>query len=237
MENQMKDTKAKVLFLKVGKVTITLLQNSKRKEMISGIKKYPVSNSFLTKTGFRDDEQGDLEHHGGENKALFLFSSKTYEEINKQCNTNFKIDEVAHFGENIILSNISESDVCVGDIYRLGEAKIQITQPRQPCWKLSANTTIKDMTKFIFQSGLTGWYAKVLYEGTICVSDELILEKRNYPNLSIKKLNQLIVNPLLDEKATQEALNCKELGKPFFESLLKRYTLKEKDEQFSFYHT
>lgn len=236
MENQMKDTKAKVLFLKVGKVTTTLLQNSKRKEMISGIKKYPVSNSFLTKTGFRDDAQADLAHHGGENKALFLFSVKTYEEINKQCNTDFKIDDLAHFGENIILSNISESDVCVGDIYILGEAKIQITQPRQPCWKLSANTNTKDMTKFIFQSGFTGWYAKVLSEGMVCVDDELILEKRNYPNLSIKKLNQLILNPLLDEKITNEALDCHELGKPFFESLSKRYKLKDKDEQFSFYH-
>lgn len=233
----MKDLKAKVLFLKVGKVTTTLIKNSKRKEMISGIKKYPVSNSFLTKTGFRDDEQGDLEHHGGENKALFMFSVKTYEEINRQCDTDFKIDDVAYFGENIILSNISESDICVGDIYILGETKIQITQPRQPCWKLSANTDKKDMTKFIFQSGLTGWYAKVLKEGSISIDDEFILEKRSYPNLSIKKLNQIIVNPLLDDKLTQEALTCKELGKPFFESLSKRYKLKDTDEQFSFYHT
>jgi len=232
----MQDMKAKVLFLKVGKVTTTLLQNSKRKEMISGIKKYPVSNSFLTKTGFRDDAQADLAHHGGENKALFLFSATTYDEINKQCGTNFKIDEVAHFGENIILSNISESDVCIGDIYALGKSKIQITQPRQPCWKLSANTDTKDMTKFIFQSGLTGWYAKVLSEGMVCVDDELILEKRNYPNLSIKKLNKLIVNPLVDEILTEETLSCQELGKPFFESLSKRYNLKNKDEQFSSYH-
>lgn len=237
MEDYMKTKIARVLFIKVGKVTTTILENSKRKELTSGIKKYPVQNAFLTKTGFLDDEQGDLEHHGGENKALFMFSQKTYEEINKQCKMDLNIDEVSHFGENIIFSNVSEVDICVGDIYQLGEVKIQITQPRQPCWKLSANTNKKEMTKFIFQSGLTGWYAKVLIEGVVCVNDELILEKRKYPNLSIKKLNQLIVNPLLDEKITNEALNCKVLGKPFWESLSKRYKFKDEDEQFSFYHT
>ncbi|MCD4758319.1 MAG: MOSC domain-containing protein [Arcobacteraceae bacterium] len=233
----MKTKIARVLFIKVGKVTTTILENSKRKELTSGIKKYPVQNAFLTKTGFLDDEQADLEHHGGENKALFMFSQKTYEEINKECKIDLNIDEVSHFGENIIFSNVSEVDICVGDIYQLGEVKIQITQPRQPCWKLSANTNKKEMTKFIFQSGLTGWYAKVLIEGVVCVNDELILEKRKYLNLSIKKLNQLIVNPLLDEKITNEALSCKVLGKPFLESLSKRYKFQDKDEQFSFYHT
>ena len=227
---------AKVLFIKIGKVTTRTLENNKRKELISGIRKTPVNKSFLTKTGFLDDEQGDLKHHGGENKALFLFSKKTYEQINKQLKTDFKIDGVAHFGENIILSDITEKDICIGDIYQLGESKIQITQPRQPCWKLSANTNKKEMTKFIFQSGLTGWYAKVLNEGFINVDDELILEKREFANLTIEKLNKLIINPLYDEELTKEALSCKELGKPFYKSLLQRYKLKDKDDQFTFYH-
>ncbi|MGB3752256.1 MAG: MOSC domain-containing protein [Arcobacteraceae bacterium] len=233
----MKTTIAKVLFIKIGKVTTTKLENSKRKEMVSGIKKQPVPKAFLTKVGFLGDEQGDLLHHGGENKALFMFSQQTYEEINKHCKTSFEIDEVAHFGENIILSNITESDICIGDIYSIGETKIQITQPRQPCWKLSANTEKKEMTKFIFQSGLTGWYAKVLKEGYISIDDECILETRKYKNLSIEKLNQLIVNPLLNEKLTNEALVCEVLGKAFWASLSKRYKSKDTDEQFSLYHT
>lgn len=228
---------AKVLFIKTGKVTTRKLENSKRKEIISGIRKYPVEKAFLTKIGFSDDEQGDLEHHGGKNKALFLFSEKTYKEINKQLRTTFEIDEVAHFGENIILSNITERDICIGDIYQLGETRIQITQPRQPCWKLSANTNEKNMTKFIFQSGLTGWYAKVLEEGYITVNDNITLEKREYPNISIEKLNKLIINPFYDEKLTEEVLSCKELGKPFHKSLFQRYKLKDEDDQFTFYHT
>ncbi|MBY0541656.1 MAG: MOSC domain-containing protein [Campylobacterales bacterium] len=228
---------SKVLYLKVGIVTTSkLLNNSKREELISGIKKNPVSSSYLTKTGFKDDSQADLLHHGGENKALFLFSSITYEKINSFYDNKFDVSKTAFFGENLILSEITEEDICVGDILKIGQCKVQITQPRQPCWKLSANTDEKNMTNFIFNSGLTGWYAKVLEEGNISQNDEVILEKRTYPNLNIKKLNQLIINPMSDEKLTLEALNCTELGKAFMESLSKRYKLKDKDIQFSFYH-
>ena len=226
-----------VLYVKVGKVSTTKLENNKRNELVSGIKKYPVSKAYLTKTGFKEDEQGDLLHHGGENKALFLFSSITYKKINSYFNNSFDMTDMAYFGENLILSNICEEDICIGDILKIGQTKVQVTQARQPCWKLSANTNQKEMTKFIFDSGLTGWYAKVLEEGFICQNDEVILEKRVNPTLNIKKLNELIINPMSDESLTIEALNCKELGKAFFESLSKRYKLKEKDDQFSYYHT
>ncbi|NVJ52731.1 MAG: MOSC domain-containing protein [Campylobacteraceae bacterium] len=231
------ENKPKVLFLKVGKVTTTKLENKKRKELVSGIKKYPVQKAYLTRTGFLEDEQADLKHHGGENKALFLFSSSSYEEINKQCSTNYKIDEVSHFGENIILSNIKEEDICIGDVYKVGETIIQITQPRQPCWKLSANTNKKEMTKFIFDSGLTGWYAKVIKEGVICKNDMFELIERVEKDLTISVLNKLIVNPSIDIDLSKKAINSEYLGKPFQNSLNKRVQAKEKDTQFEVYHS
>ena len=228
---------ANILYVKVGIVTTTKLENSKRTELTSGIKKYPVPKAYLLKTGFKEDEQGDLLHHGGENKALFLFSAITYKKINSYFKNSFDMTDMAYFGENLILSNICEEDICIGDILKIGQTKVQVTQARQPCWKLSANTNQKEMTKFIFDSGLTGWYAKVLEEGFICQNDEVILEKRVNPTLNIKKLNELIINPMSDESLTIEALNCKELGKAFLDSLSKRVNLKDKDEQFSLYHT
>lgn len=228
---------ADVLYLKVGSVTTTKLGNHKRLEMVSAIKKMPISSSFLTKVGFKDDSQGDLLHHGGENKALFLFCELTYQKINKQFNNKFHIDGSAFFGENLILSDITEDDICIGDILQIGHAKVQITQPRQPCWKLSTNTDELNMTNFIFNSGLTGFYAKVLEEGVISKKDTVYLEKRIHPNLTITKLNKIIVNPMNDEKLTKEALKCTDLGKAFYNSLVKRYELKEKDDQFSYYHT
>ncbi len=228
---------ADVLYVKVGVVTTTKLENQKRQELVSGIKKYPVLKAYLTKTGFKEDFQADLAHHGGENKALFLFLELTYNKINSHFDNIFDMTDMAYFGENLILSQICEKDICVGDILKIGETQVQITQPRQPCWKLSANTNQKNMTKFIFESGYTGFYAKVLKEGNISKNDEVILESRTNPNLTIEKLNQLIVNPMIDENLTNEALDCKDLGKPFFESLKKRYQLKDLDKQFLSYHT
>ncbi|AXX86970.1 MOSC domain-containing protein [Malaciobacter marinus] len=229
--------KAQILFIKVGKVTTTKLENQKRKELISGIKKYPVQKAYLKRTGFLEDEQADLNHHGGENKALFLFASSSYEKINKQCNTNYKIDEVSHFGENVVLSNINEDDICIGDVYKIGETIIQITQPRQPCWKLSANTNKKEMTKFIFESGLTGWYAKVIKEGVIRKNDMFELIQRVEEKLNISILNKLIVNPSIDIGLAKKAIESKYLGKAFQNSLNKRVQAKEKDTQFEAYHT
>ena len=153
---------ANVLYVKVGVVTSTKLENNKRSELVSGIKKYPVLKAYLTKTGFKNDEQGDLLHHGGINKALFLFSALTYKKINSFFNDSFEMTDMAYFGENLILSNICEEDICIGDILKIGQTKVQITQPRQPCWKLSANTNEQDMTKIIFDNGLTDANYRVL---------------------------------------------------------------------------
>lgn len=233
----MKKRVAKVLELKVGKVETSILKDNKREVLISAIKKKPIARAYLTKVGFSEDEQGDPLHHGGENKALFLFSALTYEKINSYFQSSFDMSGVASFGENLVLSEICEIDVCVGDILEIGEAIVQITQPRQPCWKLSASTKEKNMTKVSFLNGFTGWYAKVLREGYISKDDEVILQKRSHENLTIAKLNELIVDPMSDEDATKEALECEDLGRAFFASLTKRYTLREKDDQFSYYHT
>lgn len=233
----MKKIISKVLELKVGNVESSKLKDNKRELLVSAIKKRPIQKAYLTKLGFREDEQGDPLHHGGENKALFLFCATTYEKINSHFNSSFDMSGVASFGENLVLSEISESGVCVGDILEIGQSLVQITQPRQPCWKLSANTELKDMTKVTFLNGFTGWYAKVLKEGYISKDDEVVLQKRAHKNLTIAKLNELIVDPMSDEVATKEALLCDDLGRAFFASLTKRYTLREKDDQFSYYHT
>ena len=108
----MKKKIANVLYIKIGIVTTTKLENSKRSELLSGIKKYPVPKAYLTKTGFKEDFQADLLHHGGENKALFLFSDLTYEKINSYYDNSFDMKNMSYFVENLILSDIKEKDTC-----------------------------------------------------------------------------------------------------------------------------
>ena len=230
----MNQKECEVLYIKVGQVTSTPLKNSARKELITGMKKVPVKRAYLTQTGFNTDEQADLEHHGGENKALFCMDTKTYQTINSLCKTQFEYNTIAHFGENLILSNITQEDICIGDIYSIGETIVQVTQPRQPCWKLSASTQIKNMTAVIFKNGLTGWYCKVLQEGNIAQNNTMKLQKRSYPNLNIALLNELIINPMANETLSLEALACEVLGKPFKNSLQKRYESNGDDAQFAY---
>ncbi|MCK9473886.1 MOSC domain-containing protein [Sulfurimonas sp.] len=226
---------AKVLFVKVGKVTINKKLGSK-KEFLSGIKKYPQKSAYIEKNGFKEDEQSDLLHHGGETKAVLLFSTNTYNKLNELSNNDFTYDTMAHYGENLVVEGISEADVCVGDVLKIGDATIEVSQPRQPCWKLSANTKTKNMTSIIYNNGLTGWYARVIEDGTISQNDEIFLLKRAYAELTIEVLNQIIVDPLSDGQLTKKALACDALGRQFKNSLEQRAKLKDPKNEPFLYH-
>lgn len=216
--------KSKALYIKVGK--IERLKTDK-KEYESAIKKRPVAKAELTKKGFSEDDQADKVHHGGEDKAILMLPQNVYEKINKAKNLSLAFDEVAHFGENIIVPGIDENDVCVGDILTLGGCVAEVSQPREPCWKLSANTGASDMTKLIYREGLTGWYARVVQEGTVEQNDEIALKERRYPTLTIAALNSLMQDPRADISLYEEAINCKALGVAFKKSLVKMFAAKQ----------
>lgn len=226
---------ANILYLKIGKVSKNKKLTSE-KEFESGIKKYPVDSAFMTKTGFMGDEVADLIHHGGETKAVLFFSTNTYERLNKLSGNSFEYDNVAHYGENLLVDNIDEADICAGDILKVGEATFEVSQPRQPCWKLSANTATKPMTSIIYNNGLTGWYARVVGEGEVKKGDEVLLIKRVYPKLSIKALNKIIVDPLSDKEVTLQAIKCPVLGEQFKDSLEGRAKLNDPKNEPFWYH-
>ncbi|MDY0120969.1 MAG: MOSC domain-containing protein [Sulfurimonas sp.] len=215
---------AKVRYIKVGKISKEMLIRENHSKEQSAIKKHPVMSAQLSKLGFIGDEQGDTQHHGGENKAVLFFSSITYNKLNILKNTNFEFNDMSYFGENLLVSHAYEENVCIGDVLQINDTIIEITQPRQPCWKLSFNTNINSLTKSMYEYGFTGWYGKVLQEGTINQDDIVLLKKRVFPDLTINLLNQLIINPKTNPGLVEKALSCKSLGKAFKLSLEKRYT-------------
>ncbi|MGE4418765.1 MAG: MOSC domain-containing protein [Sulfurimonas sp.] len=224
-----------VLFVKTGKVGANKKLGSGR-EFLSGIKKYPQNSAYIEKNGFKEDEQGDLLHHGGETKAVLLFSTDTYDKLNKLSSNDFSFDSMAYYGENLVVEGINEANICIGDILKIGEATIEVSQPRQPCWKLSANTKTKNMTSIIYNNGLTGWYARVKENGTISKNDKIFLLKRPYPELSIEALNKAIVDPLSYGEITKKAITCYALGKQFKDSLQGRAKLKNPKNEPFLYH-
>lgn len=186
----------------------------------TAINKKSINESYLTKLGFKDDEQFDKRYHGGENKAVLFFSLETYKKIEKILDINLEYQNSSPLGDNILVENITEDDICVGDILKLGSAIVQVTQPREPCNKLSLNSGNKDMLKTIYQNGYTGWYVKVLEEGIVKNGDNIELIERKYSNLTISKLNLAILNPKENQELIKEAIECEILGKPFKEALI-----------------
>ena len=135
------------------------------REIITGICKQPVTGPLrLGRLGFEHDGVGDLKHHGGEDKAVCVYSLEHYpywEDV-----LGIKLPAAA-FGENLTVSDLREDDICIGDVFELGTALLQVSQPRQPCRTLAARYGRDDLVKLVADSGRTGFYFRVLKEGIV----------------------------------------------------------------------
>ncbi len=159
------------------------------KETTTGICKKPVQGPLhLKKTGFEGDAVADLKNHGGEDKAVCVYSKDHYPYWEKTL--GMKLPPAA-FGENLSVSNLREGEINIGDIFQLGTAVTQVSQPRQPCKTLSARYGRSDLVKLVIYSGYTGFYLRVLKEGITEKQDRLILMERNSHNISISFANHI----------------------------------------------
>lgn len=143
--------------------------------------------------GFEGDEQGDRIYHGGPEKAVHHYPSEHY----ALWRGRFPLSPVAldagAFGENFSTTGMTERDVCIGDIYRVGTARagtalLQVSQGRQPCWKLNRRLAHPEAAFIVQQSGATGWYYRVLEAGSVARGDRLDLLERPCPDWPLARL-------------------------------------------------
>ncbi|WP_282014160.1 MOSC domain-containing protein [Marinifilum flexuosum] len=186
----------------------------------TGIYKFPVDEGiYLGKEDVKDDSVIDRRYHGGVDKACYWYSAKHYE-FWKNRFPDLEWD-YGMFGENLSISELDEGEVKIGDVYEIGECLVQVTQPRQPCFKLNYRFSCDTMVKEFITAGFPGVYIRVLREGTINKGDELILKERNEQSLSIREVYRLLYqadkDPLLLQLAIEDmalAANCrKDLSK------------------------
>ena len=164
-------------------------ENFYGKEIITGIRKQPVAGSLhLGKLGFENDGVGDLKHHGGDDKAVCVYSLDHYPYWEDALGIRLP---VAAFGENLTVSNLHEDDICIGDIFQLGTAVVQVSQPRQPCRTLAARYGRDDLVKLVVDSGRTGFYFRVLEEGIVEKGAELIFKERAPRSVSVSFANRI----------------------------------------------
>jgi len=155
---------------------------------MSGIFKQLVCGPVrLGEGGLEGDRQGDRVHHGGPQKALHHFPADHYAVFRRRWPELAALLNPGVLGENVSTTGLDEHRVCIGDIFRIGSARVQVSQPRQPCWKISHRLGVDEASRFVAQQGLTGWYYRVLDAGTLQQGDSMELLERPSPELSLAR--------------------------------------------------
>ncbi|MGY2490002.1 MOSC domain-containing protein [Cupriavidus sp. CP313] len=176
----------------------------------SGIAKTVAGERIrVTALGLEGDGQGDPRHHGGPEKALHHYAFDHYpawrEELAAQgAQGNGVLDVPGAFGENLSATGLTEAAVCIGDRFRLGSALVEVSQARQPCWKLNHRFGYAGMSRAVQQSLRTGWYYRVLETGDVAAGDTLELVARPCPRWSLQRLLQVLYVDRLDYAALAE---------------------------------
>ncbi|MFN8634688.1 MAG: MOSC domain-containing protein [Chloroflexota bacterium] len=155
----------------------------------TGFFKQPVDGPlWLGKTNLVGDGQADLVNHGGEDKAVLCYAARHYPDWRNELAR----PDLPHgaFGENFTVDGLDEQTACLGDTYQLGDAVIQVSQPRQPCWKLAWRWRLKELTALVERSGRTGWYVRVLREGEVRPGLPVTLLDRPCPEWTVTKVAQ-----------------------------------------------
>ncbi|MGO1500610.1 MAG: MOSC domain-containing protein [Marinobacter sp.] len=191
-------------------------------EALTGIYKQEVEFAYLSEGGLSDDQHGDKRHHGGPEKALHHFASDHYTRLRKELpDPASGRCRPGAFGENLVTEGFTESDVCAGDIYQLGEAIIQVSQPRQPCWRLNLRFGIPDMSRRLQNSLRTGWYYRVLQPGMVSRENRLALKERPHEDWPLSRIVSVLYQNTMDQSALTRLAEFKELS-PNLRQLVKQ---------------
>ncbi|GAL68208.1 MOSC domain-containing protein [Jejuia pallidilutea] len=160
-------------------------------QVSTGIFKTPVAKAiFLGKNGIINDYVADKKVHGGAYKACYMFSADHYPYWKKMY-PHLKWSW-GMFGENLTIKDMNDTQIMVGDIYKIGEALVQVTQPREPCFKFGVKFESQNIIKQFVDYGYPGTYVKVLEEGLVSNNDNVKLVERLKKSLSVAQLYNLI---------------------------------------------
>ena len=159
--------------------------------------------------GLDGDGQADLENHGGPDMAINAYPREHLAHWRETLALPF---EPGAFGENFSTSGLAETGTCIGDRFRVGSALVEVSQPRQPCWKIARRWQVKDLALRVGRTGFSGWYFRVLEKGEIEAPEALELLDRPYPEWTIAAVNELRFRRTDDGKAALRLSRCPALS-------------------------
>jgi MOSC domain-containing protein YiiM len=171
--------------------------------------KQPVGEAWLGREGFAGDAQADRENHGGPEKAACVYPYDHYpywaEVLGREL-------APGAFSENLTLRGLDERAACLGDVYRAGEALVQVCQPRIPCFKLAGRLGSKEAPDLIHANGFSGYYLRVLEEGLVRAGDALTLVRADPARVSIQHVNEVLYGQREDEASVRAVLGVEAIS-------------------------
>ena len=160
----------------------------------SAIGKLPVAHRVAVgPMGLAGDEQADRTVHGGIDKAIHHYPADHYDWWRGYLGDASLLDAPGAFGENISTSGLDEQNVFLGDRFRLGSALVEISQGRQPCWKLGHRFGIASVPATVVKTRRSGWYYRVIEEGAVAAGDALTLVDRPMPEWTVERVFGLLI--------------------------------------------
>jgi len=190
------------------------------KEVATGIFKQPAAGEVaVTRTGARGDGQADLVNHGGPDKAICVYSFAHRPHWERVWGKQM---DYAAFGENFSVTDMLETDICIGDVIRAGSALLQVSQARMPCFKLAIKHGLPELPQQVQQTGYTGFYLRVLEEGSVKAGDELSLASKHPARMTVAEAASIMLNGKQDLAASERLLAIPELAESWKETLAER---------------
>ncbi len=187
----------------------------------TGFLKEPVSAAlWLGIVNLEGDGQADLANHGGPDKAVSVYPAEHYPSWTSDL--GISAFQNGGFGENFTTAGRTEADVCIGDVFDVGTARVQISQPRQPCWKLPRRWRVADLALRVQRTGRTGWYFRVLREGEVAPGIPLVLVDRPHPEWTVATANEIMHVRKDDLGAARALAACPALSPRWRETLSRR---------------
>ena len=200
------------------------LSNIGEKRSPTGIYKKSVEQVSVDVLGIIGDIQADKRFHGGPEKALHQYALSSYEKIIKRYPLLHQQAKPGMIGENLSATDMNEHNVCIGDIYKVGSAILQVSSPRIPCWKIDAKFKQPDLHQFISQHRLNGWYYRVVQAGDITLNDKLILQQRPNTDFTVDTMLK-VINGEAEAQVIGLAANAIGLDPDWQKRLNKKYHL------------
>lgn len=155
----------------------------------SGFRKAPTADRVgVGLLGLSSDRQADLTVHGGPDKAVYFYPDAHYAAWCADYPEHAALLRAGGFGENLTVSGFDEDTACIGDVVDIGSARLQVTQFRQPCFKLALHFGDKRLPRAMVRSGRSGWYARMLREGSVGQGDVIELIERPNPDWPVSRL-------------------------------------------------